>query len=111
MDIGHPIGKRSMHPERFREDLARAIQLGFCGSFQERRELALTMYTDGEIWCCWTWLGVMSQLRSSFIWNMGGKGRCCTMCSYHESCQGRPAGLLRQLPGAPGARPHHVHRR
>ena len=52
MDIGHPIGKRSMHPERFREDLARAIQLGFCGSFQERRELALTMYTDGALVVC-----------------------------------------------------------
>ena len=39
--------------------VVRAIQLGFCGSFQERRELALTMYTDGalvgSVGCLWDW--------------------------------------------------------
>ena len=50
-DIGAPVGRHSMHPERYREDLARAIHLGFSGSFQERRQLALTMYTeDAEFW-------------------------------------------------------------
>ena len=42
-NIGAALGKNSMHPEKYRQDLGRAIQLGFTGSCQQRRQLARVM--------------------------------------------------------------------
>ena len=42
-DVGQAVGKHSMHPEKYRQDLGRAIQLGFTGSCQQRRQLARTL--------------------------------------------------------------------